>query len=70
MGVVGNWIASKFGEEMIELVRTWQTRESGDHTKVTGGQVWRCTLCNLYFINRSAADEHKCDDNLQRRTDG
>jgi hypothetical protein len=55
---------------MIELVRTWQTRESGDRTKVTGGQVWRCTLCNLYFINRSAADEHKCDDNLQRRTDG
>lgn len=57
------------GAQVIELVRTWQTRESADHTKVTSSEAWRCTLCNLYFQNRRAANEHKCNDDPRRKND-
>jgi transposase-like protein len=45
---------------MIELVRTWQVRESGNTTKVTSGQAWRCTKCGLHFQIKTQADAHKC----------
>ena len=48
---------------MIELVRTWQMRESGNRIKVTPGQVWRCTKCNTYFQNK--VQEHKCKEGNQ-----
>ena len=45
---------------MIEQVRSWQTRDSGDSIKVTSNFVWRCVGCNIYFQNKTQADEHKC----------
>lgn len=50
---------------MIEPVRTWQMRESGNRIKVTPGQVWRCTECNTYFQNKAQAQEHKCKEGNQ-----
>jgi len=47
---------------MIEIVRTWQVRESGNTTKVTSGQAWRCTKCSLHFQIKTQADEHKCKE--------
>lgn len=49
------------GCDVIELVRTWQVRESGNTTKVTSGQAWRCTKCSLHFQIKTQADAHKCE---------
>jgi len=46
---------------MIELVRTWQVRESGNTTKVSSGQAWRCTRCSQHFQFKTQADAHKCE---------
>jgi len=45
---------------MIEQVRTWQTRDSGNSIKVTSNSAWRCISCNIYFQNKTQAHEHKC----------
>ena len=46
---------------VIELVRTWQVRESGNTTKVTSGQAWRCTKCSQHFQFKTQADAHNCE---------
>ena len=53
------WMGNE-GRDVIEPVRTWQVRESGNTTKVTSGQAWRCTKCNLHFQIKTQADAHKC----------
>ncbi len=49
------------GCDVIELVRTWQTKPPGvldDRTRVSSGQLWRCTKCDLYFTTKLQANEH------------
>ena len=48
--------------QIMEHVRTWQTRPPGvldDKTIVNVGEVWRCTICSLYFQNKTQATEHE-----------
>jgi hypothetical protein len=49
------------GCNVIEPVRTWQTKPPGvldDRTRVSSGQLWRCTKCDLYFTTKLQANEH------------
>ena len=49
-------------KQIIEHIRTWQTRPPGvldDRVRVSKGEVWRCTICSLYFSNKTQATEHE-----------
>lgn len=51
---------------MLEKIRTFFGKVRGQHqekrTVVVEGELYRCTACNLIFLNRVAGEQHKCQD--------
>jgi hypothetical protein len=51
---------------MLEMIRTFFGRVRGQHrekeTVVVEGQLWRCTQCQMIFLNKTAGEQHQCLD--------
>ena len=51
---------------MLEKIRTFFGKVRGQHeekrTIVVEGSLWRCTRCNLIFLNPVAGEQHDCGE--------
>jgi len=51
---------------MLEAIRTFFGRVNGlryeKQTVVVEGQLWRCTQCQMIFLNKTAGEQHQCQD--------
>ena len=53
---------------MLEAIKTFFGRVRGLHhekqTIVVEGQLWRCTQCQMIFLNKIVGEQHECSERI------